>query len=99
MSGTAKMRAPKATAWRESLPASVTERQRCYAHRAGAQLTVILKPHADDTLVTANVVTPQHARATTFRVPGDTTRRTQAAQIAVAKQWCENEADRLAGAR
>jgi hypothetical protein len=35
-----RSKAQKATSWRESLPSSATERQRWYAHRAGAQIAV-----------------------------------------------------------
>jgi len=84
------------TVWRESLPHGATERQRFYASRAGAQLTVILKADPDSTIVTANVTAERQARGTWFRSPGDTTARTRNAQIAVAQKWCEVEADRMA---
>lgn len=91
-----RSKAPKPTIWREASLMGLTERQRFYAHRAGAQLTVVLRASEDDTIVTANVSAERQARATSFRSPGDTSVRTRNAQIAVAKRWCESEADRIA---
>lgn len=94
------IKAAKSTVWRESTALLVAERQRLHARRGRMNLEVSLRSAGFVLAVVSHIVQPEGREETLADMRWTVVlsdARVVAAAIDVAKQWAENEADRLAG--
>lgn len=96
---TARASKAKRTIWREAAQVQGNIRRRCYARRRGYTLFVLaIRVDGDTSRVWARLDDPRMddgVDVSRMYYHG-ITKRTIAAQIAVAKRWAETEADKLA---